>query len=190
MTNGYVKRYEDGKMSLIYSKGKVVMKPMYTDIGKFKNRITWAKDLDGLASIINDKDETVFSLGRGLKFNDLREGYLSYRMDEKMGLMTTEGEEILAPEYDRIEYYLGNHWAAMKGEKYGLYSIENGWVLEIEYDEIYPETSLGKGEDRSGDVCYKLKKGKLLGVYYKGKIIAPKYSHIGVLNDGEIPVVK
>ena len=190
LKNGYVKTYEDEKMGILDATGKVVIKPIYADMGEFENGITWTKDADNNASIINDKGETIFSLGRGLKFNDLKEGHLSYRMDGKMGLMTAEGEELLAPEYDRIEYYLGNHWGVKKGNKYGLYSAKDGWILEIEYDEIYPETSEGKGEDRQGDVSYKLKKGELLGVYYKGKTITPKYSHIGVPNDDVIPVVK
>lgn len=191
MDNGYMKLYDDGKMGMIDATGKVILEPTYADIGDFEDGITWAKDADNKASVINDKGEVVFPLGRGLKFNDLKEGNLSYRMDGKMGLMTAEGKELLSPEYDRIEYYPGNHWAIKKGDKYGLYSVEkNEIVVKVAYDEIYPETSMGKFEDRMGDVSYGLTKGKLKGTYYNGKLIEPQYTLIGVPNDGVIPVVK
>lgn len=190
LNSGHVLIRENGMKGLVGADGEIILEPKYSDIGNFDKGLAWVKDADGIVSIVNEKGMVLLPLGRGLEFGKLGGEALSFYMDGKWGLIGVKGKELLSPEFDNIEYGLNGHWIVKRKDKQGLYSEKDGWVVDAVYDEIYFETSLGKGEDRQGNVSYKLKKGDLLGLYYKGNIIEPKYSHIGVPNDGVVPVVK
>lgn len=188
--DGFISFKKDKLYGLMDRTGKIIIEPKYDYIPDFKNGLTYVKDAEERVSIINEKGGIVMPMGLGLKLNKLNGEILTYTMDDKKGLMNVNGDEILAPEYDLIRFATDNHWVVTNNSKSGLFSLEKGWILDIEYDEIYMENGLGKFQDVPGDTSYILKKGELKGIYYKGKILEPKFKFIGVANDGFIPVIK
>lgn len=192
--DNYIVFKKDDKFGLLDIKGNVFMDakyPTFESIAVFENGYSYITDAEGNVSIINEKGAVIMPLGQGVEFQKIKNDILLYGMDGKKGLLHVNGDEVLAPKYDDIRPMEDDkNWIVKKNDKYGIVSPTGKMILATEYDKIRFENSAGKYNDDPGDTSYVLIKGDLQGIYYKGKIIKPKYKRVSTANNGFIPVEK
>lgn len=121
------------------------------------------------------------------------------------GLISGTGEEIVKPQYEKIEpvvvyvaegtytpadniYTVGFVKVKLNG-KYGLFDLSGNKILESQYDDIYVYPNLVGNNKR---FMVKVKMNGVYGLFdTTGKeIVAPRYGQIGLYSDGLAPVLK
>lgn len=89
------------------------------------------------------------------------------------GLVTAEGKTLLEVGYLDIFRAYDDVVIVKAKDHFGMYSAQNGWVHEMEYDGIFPFQ----------DKAYILEKGGKQGLYFVGlKLITPYYDMIVLSN--------
>ena len=160
-----LQRDKKGKVGLVDAKGKFVVKPKYDEIGNFegglakvriKDKFGFINEKGGIVlklqySVIEDFVDGVAKICIGAKYNkktdDLEGG--------KWGYVKDNGEILIKPVYDDIEYF--NKFNIAKTKKGKVY----GWVSRYGKELIKPEyTEIGELIDGMARVCKGGKIGK------------------------------
>lgn len=180
------KKDKKGKIGLVDSNGKFVVKPKYDEIGNFEGGLAKVrvKERYGLInakgnvvlkiqySIIEDFVDGVAKICVGAKYNkktdELENG--------KWGYVKDNGEILIKPIYDDIDYF--NKFNIAKTKKGKVY----GWVSRYGKELIKPQfTEIGELIDGMARVCKGGKPGK------DGNIEKGKW---GFVDDGGRIVIK
>ncbi len=136
-----LKVQKDGKWGLIDLDGKELAQPIYDDIKTLKgieNSIIVEKD--GKKGLINDKGSKIIdteytdiqSFG-----DDYKNGYITINQENKYGITSFSGEQILENKYDKIENIYGEKYFVIKENgKQKLIDKEGNAILSDKFDEI------------------------------------------------------
>lgn len=181
-----LQRDKKGRVGLVDAKGKFVVKPKYDEIGNFegglakvriKDKFGFINEKGGIVlkvqySVIEDFVDGVAKICIGAKYNkntdDLEGG--------KWGYVKDNGEILIKPMYDDIEYF--NKFNIAKTKKGKVY----GWVSRYGQELIKPEyTEIGELIDGMARVCKGGKIGK------SGQLENGKW---GFVDDGGRIVIK
>lgn len=144
--------------------------------------------------VLNDKKEEILT-----KFNEIQpirlknissdlmyeKSILTYKKDEKYGLMNLEGKEITKPIYDEISslLYKEGELLVKQNGKYGVINIKGNILIEIKYDEIKTDeyyTDENRYQQAGYIVSNKTQEGYRYGYFNeKGKqILGTEYNEI------------
>lgn len=181
-----IKKNKKGKIGLVDPNGKYVVSPKYDEIGNFEGDLAKVriKDKYGFIntrgnvvlkvqySVIEDFADGVAKICVGAKYNkktdELEKG--------KWGYVKDNGEILIKPVYDDIDYF--NKFNIAKTKKGKVY----GWVSRYGKELIKPQyTEIGELIDGMARVCKGGKPGK------DGKIAKGKW---GFVDDGGRIVIK
>ncbi|QIU95088.1 WG repeat-containing protein [Bacteroides faecium] len=181
-----LQRDKKGRVGLVDAKGKFVVKPKYDEIGNFEGGLAKVRIKDKFGfinekgdvvlkvqySVIEDFVDGVAKICIGAKYNkntdDLEGG--------KWGYVEDNGEILIKPIYDDIEYF--NKFNIAKTKKGKVY----GWVSRYGQELIKPEyTEIGELIDGMARVCKGGKIGK------SGQLENGKW---GFVDDGGRIVIK
>ena len=94
--------------------------------------------------------------------------------DNKEGLITKEGKNVIPPIYDHLFYHNDKMIILSKDKKYGVVTIQNEQVIPFVYEKIYIE--FGFFGDNKEAEFYVLKNGKYSIVNNKNEIIKSNIS--------------
>jgi len=131
--NGNAIFYKNGKFGIINSKGKILLKPTFTTLGKVSNAVPVTKNgiwgfMDITGKIILDYNFTsidgFFNLGFIVEFDGL------------LGLLGNDLKPILSLNHQSIKRIGENYLVAKKDGKYGVYSVAGEQVVPFNFDLI------------------------------------------------------
>jgi hypothetical protein len=84
--------------------------------------------------VYNTKAEKLFTVpAEKLEYNN--EGYFTFTLRQKKGLLSMEGKVVLKPEYDALGPVTGNVVATLKEKKFGLIDLARKKEIKPEYDK-------------------------------------------------------
>ena len=140
---------EEGKYGVINNSGDVVINPTYTNIiiPNPQKAVFICYDENNDTKVLNQNNEQIFSEYAQLQpirlkniASDLmyEKNLLTYKQDEKTGLINLEGEKIANPIYETIEglpYKEGELLVKLDG-KYGVINNKGNNLVQPEYDRI------------------------------------------------------
>ncbi len=198
----YFKIYENEKYGVIDANGSVLIEPKYdilvipnpskaVFIGYFNYD---SQTGEYQTEVLNEKNEKIFTKYTQvlpLPFKDMsaeipyEKSVLSYKENNKYGIMNFEGKKITKAIYDSIEslQYKEGCLLVKQEEKYGVITIDGKEMLPIEYDSIsadgyYDEET--KYKEAGFIVGQKKEEGYRYGyIDYKGKeILEVEYNEI------------
>ena len=155
----YFSLHIDNKWGVINNKGEIVIEPKYDemiiipdrtkDVFIYNDNVNYENDTYQ-TKIINSKEEEILKgydniepLDNFTSIEDVwyEKNSLKFKKDNKYGLITYEGNQLLAPEYDNIYTLKGLERSIIlkKDGKVGLYNnIAKDIILEPIYTEIKP----------------------------------------------------
>ena len=156
---------QEGKYGVINNSGDVVINPTYTNviIPNPQKAVFICYDENNTTKVLNQNDEQIFSEYAQLQpirlkniASDLmyEKNLLTYKQDDKIGLINLEGEVITNPIYETIEglpYKEGELLVKLDG-KYGVINNKGNNLVEPEYDQITVDnyTTEEEGYKRAG----------------------------------------
>ena len=156
---------QEGKYGVINNSGDVVINPTYTNviIPNPQKAVFICYDENNTTKVLNQNDEQIFSEYAQLQpirlkniASDLmyEKNLLTYKQDDKIGLINLEGEVIANPIYETIEglpYKEGELLVKLDG-KYGVINNKGNNLVEPEYDQITVDnyTTEEEGYKRAG----------------------------------------
>ena len=140
---------QEGKYGVINNSGDVVINPTYTNviIPNPQKAVFICYDENNTTKVLNQNNEQIFSEYAQLQpirlkniASDLmyEKNLLTYKQDDKIGLINLEGEVIANPIYETIEglpYKEGELLVKLDG-KYGVINNKGNNLVEPEYDQI------------------------------------------------------
>ena len=140
---------QDGKYGVINNHGDVVINPTYANviIPNPQKAVFICYDENNDTKVLNQNNEQIFSEYTQLQpirlkniASDLmyEKNLLTYKQDDKIGLINLEGEVIANPIYETIEglpYKEGELLVKLDG-KYGVINNKGNNLVEPEYDQI------------------------------------------------------
>ena len=140
---------QDGKYGVINNHGDVVINPTYANviIPNPQKAVFICYDENNTTKVLNQNNEQIFSEYTQLQpirlkniASDLmyEKNLLTYKQDDKIGLINLEGEVIANPIYETIEglpYKEGELLVKLDG-KYGVINNKGNNLVEPEYDQI------------------------------------------------------
>ncbi len=165
----------ENKYGLISFTGKILI-PIVHDEGEtvidkafdegWRNKIS----SNFYPKISKDVIKNIEIIGR---FSD---GIAPFKRNNKWGLITEEGKELLPPTFDLIESIENDNWPFMSSNKWGLLSKEGEIIIKPQFDGI-------RGFYNGQAAC---RKGELWGAINRNGdwVISPQFSELGELRDG------
>ena len=156
---------QEGKYGVINNSGDVVINPTYTNviIPNPQKAVFICYDENNTTKVLNQNNEQIFSEYAQLQpirlkniASDLmyEKNLLTYKQDDKIGLINLGGEVIANPIYETIEglpYKEGELLVKLDG-KYGVINNKGNNLVEPEYDQITVDnyTTEEEGYKRAG----------------------------------------
>ena len=156
---------QEGKYGVINNSGDVVINPTYTNviIPNPQKAVFICYDENNNTKVLNQNNEQIFSEYAQLQpirlkniASDLmyEKNLLTYKQDDKIGLINLGGEVIANPIYETIEglpYKEGELLVKLEG-KYGVINNKGNNLVEPEYDQITVDnyTTEEEGYKRAG----------------------------------------
>ena len=181
VSDEYFSTYNRGKYGLVNKKGQTIFSYKYDAIGTEKN---------GLVSIIHNGSFIYYNLierkiiGKG--FDEEATPYSSDLMIAKeggaYGLANIEGEYVLDPEYDQLEYWTDS---LVLVQSDGLWSLLNIYSKNIYLEEVI---SFERTQGANPSLMFRKEEG--YGVFDRqyGEIVPPVYSDVMNLGSPKVPI--
>ena len=152
----YYSAYAEGKWGILNTNGDIVIEPMYQEmlivINKAKDVFLCVYDVNEetgeyKTKVINKNNEEIFTeydKVEALENYDsnqnvwYEEDVLRVQKDGKYGIISIDGKEILATEYDDIQTLKGvqNSIVIKKDEQYGLINKSGTKIIDVSYKSI------------------------------------------------------
>ena len=136
-----LKVQKNGLWGLINLEGNEILAPEYDNIETLKGlKESLIIEKNGLLGLVNNKGMKILdikytkieALGK-----DYKEGYITVNEENKYGIYSFSGKQILENKYDKIErIYSENYFVIKDGEKQKLINTKGEVILEEGFDEI------------------------------------------------------
>ena len=130
--DGYIVRNSENKVGVIGTNKKILVPIEYDDIKHvYSDNIYIVKQGD-VWKIINTSDNTenAFNYDNATQINA---GYIVVERAGQYGLVTSTGEEVIAPQYQRLEHIFQDNYIASRDGKYGVIGADGTTKLDFNY---------------------------------------------------------
>lgn len=157
--DGFMPVLKENQVGYINTQGKLVVPTIYDNLMSpddkynevwanpvYKDRIIVAKD--GAYGIINTSNKVILDFNNSyIEMNPLSNDRVAvYAADTRLwGLIDTNGQEVVAPQYDALDSHLGGHYGFHEGllgvkkdDKWGFITKTGTVAVPFIYDEIRP----------------------------------------------------
>lgn len=126
------------KFGYVDLKGKEVVPPLYTEVGRFSDEHGWLLTEKHEGMIVDSGGNVTAKLGiveeLGVSFSG---GYLAFKRDGKHGFVDEQGHMIIQPRFDDVGHVREGRVIASQHGKYGIFSMIDEWLLEPTYAVIH-----------------------------------------------------
>ena len=140
---------------------KIVIAPNFKSAGHFYNGRARVIDLDGSSFYIDKSGQKVFANREG---SDFQNGLAFFKSNNKYGFLNTNGEIVLAPQYDFAQFFGDGLANVCVGEKWGFIDVTGQFVIPPQFDDA--------GEFSEG-LARVAKGGKWGFIDKTGKVVIP-----------------
>lgn len=146
---------KDGKYGLIDIDGKELIAPKYSKIEAIKGiENSLIVEENGLLGLVNNKGNVIIEPKYKEITNfgkDYQSGYIVINEENKSGLISFAGTELLKNEYEKIDKIVGeNYYVIEESGKQKLINISGEKVIEDGFDQIKEMTSTGIIYEQAG----------------------------------------
>lgn len=132
--NEYIIVDENGNSGVISTSGTIIVEPAYKEIKYLGNAEIYAVMLDNVWTLIKKNGEV---LNNTYNYISAKGENVIVEKDGKYGIITTKGEEKIAPTYENLEYAFSVYYIAKQEGKTGVINIENEVIVPFEYTNMY-----------------------------------------------------
>lgn len=134
--NGYIVVTNDNKYGVIDFTKEEKLQAKYEDITNIGTTGIYIVKEKGVIKAVNSKKETLIE-GKFDEVKQINEENLIYKKDNKYGIMSSNGQIKVLPEYEDIEYAYLNYYIAKKNGKYGIITLTDEIaIIPFEYPSI------------------------------------------------------
>lgn len=132
--NEYLVMDENDNYGVISTSGTIIVTPAYKDIKYLGNAENYAVLIDNVWTLIKKNGEV---LNNTYNYISIKGDNVIIEQEGKYGIITTRGEEKIAPTYESLEYAFSVYYIAKQEGKYGIINIENETVIPFDYTNMY-----------------------------------------------------
>lgn len=133
--NGYIVQNNENKYGVIDFNSQTILEPKYDDISQTsENNMYVVKEGTNL-KLINKQQETLIE-NKFDTVSQINGDNIVFTKGGKYGVITTNSEQKIAPEYDDLKYTFDSYYIAKKADKYGIINTSNETILPFEYTNI------------------------------------------------------
>lgn len=138
LKEGYKNEYliidENDNLGVISTSGTIILEPKYKEIKYLGNAENYAVNIDGVWTLIRKNGEV---LNNTYNYISVKGENVIIEKEGKYGIVTTKGEEKIAPTYESLEYAFSVYYIAKQEGKYGIINIQNETVIPFDYINMY-----------------------------------------------------
>lgn len=140
LKEGYKSEYlvanVEGKFGIISASGTIILETKYDEIKYLNSNETYAIKLDGTTQLVNSKGE-VLQTSEGEEYVYAKGENVIVSKHGKFGIEKLTGEQVIAYDYEDLNYTFSIYYIAKKDGKYGIINVNNETVKEFEYTNMY-----------------------------------------------------
>lgn len=150
--DGYIVKNSSGLYGVINYNKKQVLDCKYASIKNIYGNEMYVVKEGNDNEVINSKGEVILKNN----FDEIKTlgNDIIFKKDGKYGIISTEGETKIAPEYDDLEYLFNDKYIAEKDGKYGIIDITNSAIVNFEYEKITYLSEEGFIEADQNNITY------------------------------------
>ena len=135
--NEYIIVNENNQYGIISTSGIVLIEPIYEAVKYVNASDSFAVKEEGVWKLYNVESKS-FIIEDG--YDDIIEaknGNITVVKNGKYGIINSNKEEKIAPQYDDLKYAFSIYYIAKKDDKYGIINLENEEIKPFEYLNMY-----------------------------------------------------
>ena len=137
LKEGYNSEYiiinENDQYGVISVAGTVLVEPKYEDVKYVNTGDYFAVKESGVWKLY-DIDNNSFTIEDGYDdIVEVRNDNITVKDDGKYGVINSNKEEKISPQYDELKYAFSIYYIAKKDSKYGIINLENEEIIPFEY---------------------------------------------------------
>lgn len=132
--NEYLIADENDNFGVISTSGTVIIEPTYKEIKYLGNSENYAVKIEETWTLIRKNGEV---LNNTYNYISVKGDNVIIEKNGKYGIVTTKGEEKIAPTYESLEYAFSVYYIAKQDGKYGMINIENETIIPFDYINMY-----------------------------------------------------
>lgn len=132
--NEYLIMDENGNYGVISTSGTVILNPAYKEVKYLESAEIYAAKIDEVWTLVKKNGEV---LNNSYNYISVKGDNVIVEKDGKYGIITTKGEEKIAPTYESLEYAFSVYYIAKQAGKYGIINIQNETVIPFDYSNMY-----------------------------------------------------
>lgn len=132
--NEYIIIDENDNCGVISTTGAIILAPAYKEIKYIGSSDNYAVTIDGAWTLIKRNGEVI---NNAYNYVSIKGENVVVEQEGKYGIITTKGEEKIAPTYENLEYAFSVYYIAKQEGKYGIINIDNQVVIPFDYINMY-----------------------------------------------------
>lgn len=132
--NEYIIVNEEDNCGVIGTTGAIIIAPAYKEIKYLGNTENYAVTIDNVWTLIKRNGEV---LNNTYNYVSIKGENVIIEKDGKYGMISSKGEEKLAPTYESLEYAFSVYYIAKRDGKYGIINVDNEEVVPFDYLNMY-----------------------------------------------------
>ena len=131
--NEYIVVNENDQYGVISTSGAILIEPKFEMVKYLNSSSMFAVKESGVWKLINTEDGSTIIDGGYDNIVEARTDSIVVVKDGKYGVINTNKEEKIAPQYEDLKYAFSIYYIAKKDGKYGIINLENQEIIPFEY---------------------------------------------------------
>ncbi len=131
--NEYIIVNENDQYGLISTSGTILIEPQYEMVKYLKSSNLFAVNDSGVWKLINTEDGSIVIDGGYDDIVEARTDSIVVVDDGNYGIIDTNNEEKIKPQYEDLKYAFSIYYIAKKDGNYGIINLENEEIIPFEY---------------------------------------------------------
>ena len=131
--NEYIVVNENDQYGVISTSGAILIEPKFEMVKYLNSSSMFAVKESGVWRLINTEDGSTIIDGGYDNIVEARTDSIVVVKDGKYGVINTNKEEKIAPQYEDLKYAFSIYYIAKKDGKYGIINLENQEIIPFEY---------------------------------------------------------
>ena len=134
--NEYIVINENNKYGIISTSGAVLIEPKYEEIKYLNSSTMFAVKEENVWKLYNSDNKDIIIDGGYDDIIEVKNDNIIIVKDEKYGVINTNKEEKIVPQYEDLKFVFSIYYIAKKDGKYGIINTENEEIKSFEYTNM------------------------------------------------------
>ncbi|WP_421794803.1 WG repeat-containing protein [Haliscomenobacter sp.] len=138
----FIELYKNGSYYLMNQRGEIVIPAnKFSTVYEFKNGYSsFAKLKQSETPVLIDTLGNILKKLDGLEFGDASKHFFSVgkkgEYPSKMGIIDRDGKELIAPQFERIEFFGDRFFIGKKNDKWMFFNLKGERILDEEFEWV------------------------------------------------------